>query len=440
MELPEDVSTKRRAGLPAWLAKRRPMDPKLLVVDGQATKNEIDIRLPLTIGRERGVGLIISHPLVSRKHCVISRRDDALWVKDFDSANGTMINGRKINEGQLRPGDKLTVGPLTFVAVYRQNGLMSSRQLAKKFADDVRKQRPSVAAEVDDDEKTPLTIDPHADEALRVQSGEDGADPTSGNPSVTRSPGDENAEGFHEPDLAEAGDEEEMDLFFTWAAQSAASTRRKARKAQEEAERLAAEKAAQHGHEASELLEADMKQRETHPEGDDAAAMKTLLAGALAEAAKRASEVVSVRSDPTPVPAAAEDDDPPFSDSGTSTPEEVCGSVLGWIDRIQRQIVERHRETAMMVEIINRLQQEQLELTRQQISRLYLLTTLLKNTMTRQFPTMPTAPPDALGEAAAEDAETRQEGIERMHDWLMERTARLQDADSRAWDRIRSHL
>lgn len=95
------------------------MEAKLVVVSGQTTKGEVALNdLPLLIGRNRTAGLPINHQLVSRNHCEIYELGGALVVRDLGSANGTRINDEPIDEEVLRPGDWLTVGPLTFEAQY----------------------------------------------------------------------------------------------------------------------------------------------------------------------------------------------------------------------------------------------------------------------------------------------------------------------------------
>src|SRR5687768_13391508 len=99
-----------------------PMDARLIVVGGKANKSEVKLKLPTTIGRSRKADLTVAHPKVSRQHCEIFERDGVLFVKDFGSLNGTFIENNRITESVLKPGDKLTVGPLTFVAVYEPAG------------------------------------------------------------------------------------------------------------------------------------------------------------------------------------------------------------------------------------------------------------------------------------------------------------------------------
>src|SRR5262245_699401 len=98
------------------------MEAKLIVIGGKANKGEIKLKLPTTIGRSRKADLTIAHPKVSRQHCQIFERDGVLVVRDNGSLNGTLIDNDRITEAILKPGDKLTVGPLTFVAVYEHSG------------------------------------------------------------------------------------------------------------------------------------------------------------------------------------------------------------------------------------------------------------------------------------------------------------------------------
>jgi hypothetical protein len=98
------------------------MDAKLVVVRGKTSKNEIPLQLPTIIGRSREAGLCVGHPLVSRQHCRITEHEGALVVEDCGSLNGTLISGLKVQRAVLKPGEQLTVGPVTFVAVYEHAG------------------------------------------------------------------------------------------------------------------------------------------------------------------------------------------------------------------------------------------------------------------------------------------------------------------------------
>ena len=48
--------------------------------------------------------------LVSRVHCRITAEHETLNVEDLASTNGTFVNGRRIDTGQLANGDRLRIG------------------------------------------------------------------------------------------------------------------------------------------------------------------------------------------------------------------------------------------------------------------------------------------------------------------------------------------
>jgi pSer/pThr/pTyr-binding forkhead associated (FHA) protein len=99
-----------------------PLNAKLVVVGGDVKTTEIALRLPSTIGRGRGATLVLPHPLVSRQHCELFEANGQLMVRDLGSLNGTFINNQRVTESALAPGELLTVGTVTFRAVYEVEG------------------------------------------------------------------------------------------------------------------------------------------------------------------------------------------------------------------------------------------------------------------------------------------------------------------------------
>jgi pSer/pThr/pTyr-binding forkhead associated (FHA) protein len=67
------------------------------------------------IGRREDCDLRIPLGEVSRKHCRILRDGDSLKLEDLGSSNGTFLNGQRVQEALLSPGDTLQVGPVVFV-------------------------------------------------------------------------------------------------------------------------------------------------------------------------------------------------------------------------------------------------------------------------------------------------------------------------------------
>lgn len=98
------------------------MEAKLVVIGGKANKSVVKLKLPAMIGRSRDADITVSHASVSRHHCLVYELEGALVVRDNGSLNGTVIDGERIQEALLKPGQSLTIGPLTFRADYNFDG------------------------------------------------------------------------------------------------------------------------------------------------------------------------------------------------------------------------------------------------------------------------------------------------------------------------------
>jgi pSer/pThr/pTyr-binding forkhead associated (FHA) protein len=94
------------------------MKAKLVVVGGTTSTTEVSLKLPAIIGRGRSAQVTIPHSLVSRQHCELSNVEGRLVVRDLDSLNGTYVGDERITEAILAPGALLTVGTVTFRAIY----------------------------------------------------------------------------------------------------------------------------------------------------------------------------------------------------------------------------------------------------------------------------------------------------------------------------------
>jgi pSer/pThr/pTyr-binding forkhead associated (FHA) protein len=64
----------------------------------------------LLLGRHPECDVQIESRKISRRHCCIAQVNDYLVVRDLDSTNGIRINGVRVIEGRLRPGDEVTIG------------------------------------------------------------------------------------------------------------------------------------------------------------------------------------------------------------------------------------------------------------------------------------------------------------------------------------------
>jgi hypothetical protein len=63
-----------------------------------------------TIGRSPDCEIFLDDVTVSRKHAVLTQRDDGFFIEDLGSLNGTFLNRHRIESGQLNDGDELQIG------------------------------------------------------------------------------------------------------------------------------------------------------------------------------------------------------------------------------------------------------------------------------------------------------------------------------------------
>jgi hypothetical protein len=64
----------------------------------------------ITLGRSSSCQLVLAEDTVSRRHAALVLRDGAWRVVDLGSSNGTWVNGRRVVEAEVRPGDELRLG------------------------------------------------------------------------------------------------------------------------------------------------------------------------------------------------------------------------------------------------------------------------------------------------------------------------------------------
>jgi pSer/pThr/pTyr-binding forkhead associated (FHA) protein len=113
------------------------MQAVLVMFRADGERRSFSIARDMTvIGRREDCDLRIPLGEVSRKHCRLVRDGDVLKVEDLGSSNGTFLNGQRVQEALLSPGDSIQVGPVVFVL--------------------------QVDGEPEDDELSPVTMEPAA--------------------------------------------------------------------------------------------------------------------------------------------------------------------------------------------------------------------------------------------------------------------------------------
>jgi transcriptional regulator with GAF, ATPase, and Fis domain len=94
---------------------RFPSDPftspmKLTVVE-EGLRSEFDLDQPvITIGRALDNDVRLGSTKVSRHHSRIENQNGQAWVIDLNSANGTSVNGERVDRRLLSPGDRIELG------------------------------------------------------------------------------------------------------------------------------------------------------------------------------------------------------------------------------------------------------------------------------------------------------------------------------------------
>ena len=82
------------------------MPLRLVSLDGHS---DIPLDHVVVVGRGRRCDVRIESFRVSRRHCCLTLDRDGVLVRDLGSTNGTLINGQRVKEGVLRPGDELSI-------------------------------------------------------------------------------------------------------------------------------------------------------------------------------------------------------------------------------------------------------------------------------------------------------------------------------------------
>ena len=112
------------------------MKVRLKVLSGKSAGKEINLNAgEFLIGRGDGCQLRPRTDAISRKHCRFFVGDDEVRVSDLQSRNGTYVNGQKIaEEVSVKPGDKISVGPLQFELVAAEGTNAGGRAAPVKAA------------------------------------------------------------------------------------------------------------------------------------------------------------------------------------------------------------------------------------------------------------------------------------------------------------------
>ena len=84
---------------------------RLKLVDGPRRDQEVLIRKSsTTVGRALDNDVVLEAGDVSRHHARLEYGGGELRLVDLGSTNGSRVNGRRVSEDRVRPGDEIAFG------------------------------------------------------------------------------------------------------------------------------------------------------------------------------------------------------------------------------------------------------------------------------------------------------------------------------------------
>jgi hypothetical protein len=106
--------------------------PIRLVALDEGTDIPVD-RAMMVVGRHPQCDARLDSIRVSRRHCCMTPNGVELLVRDLGSTNGIRINGQRVEEGRLRPGDELSIAHIRYRL---DTGQGQEATLAEPMSDD----------------------------------------------------------------------------------------------------------------------------------------------------------------------------------------------------------------------------------------------------------------------------------------------------------------
>jgi phosphoserine phosphatase RsbU/P len=96
------------------------------------------------IGRKSDADIVLANPYVSRHHAKLVKQESGYSLIDLKSTHGTYVNGQRVEEYQLHPGDRIYLGQDRMELLY--------------FTEDVETARMAVGQEIEDLEKSFINL------------------------------------------------------------------------------------------------------------------------------------------------------------------------------------------------------------------------------------------------------------------------------------------
>ncbi|WP_166826332.1 FHA domain-containing protein [Thalassoroseus pseudoceratinae] len=146
-----------------------------LVVSGRQANHKVVVLKPETlIGRSAECNLRVASKEISRKHCRILVTDDTVSIRDLGSANGTFINGYRLDadtDYTVAPDSELTVGGVDFLVQFTPPANEASEE-DHTVAESEQASRPKTVSKVPDETVAEAPVEQVEEEWDSEDSGE----------------------------------------------------------------------------------------------------------------------------------------------------------------------------------------------------------------------------------------------------------------------------
>ena len=76
------------------------------------------LKRSLLVGRRESCDIVLRFSNISAHHCTLSLEGGYWYVKDMGSRNGVKVNGLKVTEKRLDPGDELAIAKHNYTVNY----------------------------------------------------------------------------------------------------------------------------------------------------------------------------------------------------------------------------------------------------------------------------------------------------------------------------------
>ncbi len=101
----------------------------LRIVEGAGSGTSVALGERATLGRSRNCDVQIKDVESSRFHAEVRLDRGRYYVKDLGSSNGTLVNGERITEQELRDGDRIQIGEVVIEFAALENAAEASERV-----------------------------------------------------------------------------------------------------------------------------------------------------------------------------------------------------------------------------------------------------------------------------------------------------------------------